>query len=356
MEKPNLNGTTILITGGTGSWGQELTRQILTKYKPKEIRIYSRNEEKQVIMRRDFNDNRLKFIIGDVRDLQRLISASKNVDYVFHLSALKHITSCEENPWEAILTNIYGVENMINACVENNIKRMVYVSTDKAVDPLNLYGICKACGERLVIAANKLGSKTVFVCIRGGNVWGTSGSVVPLFTKQIKENNEITLTDERMTRFFFSLPQAIGLVFKAFNQAVGGEVFVIKMPGCFIKDLAEAMVEELGDKKTKIVKVGIRPGEKIDEVLVSRYEASRVIDYGNYFVILPMIHIENVTKNYKNKKLAKIGEFSSRNTHLMDKEEIKNFFRENPLKKDTIIEKLDKKQLTKIAKEEKWVV
>lgn len=350
------DGKIVLITGGTGSWAQELTRQLLANHKIKEIRIYSRNEEKQVIMRRDFDDNRLKFIIGDVRDFDRLIFASKNVDYVFHLAALKHITSCEENPWEAILTNIFGVQNVINACLENNIKKMVYVSTDKAVDPLNLYGICKACGERLVIAANKLDSKTVFVCVRGGNVWGTSGSVVPLFTKQIKENNVITLTDERMTRFFFSLPQAIHLVFKAFQDSIGGEVFVIKMPGCFIKDLAKAMVDILGDKRTKIVKVGIRPGEKIDEVLISRYESNRVIDCGDYFIILPMIHIENVSKHYRNRKLTDFGEFSSKNTRIMDREEIKKFFKDHPLANDIIIERLNKKQLKKISKEEKWVV
>lgn len=350
------NGKTILITGGTGSWAQELTRQLLSDYNPKEVRIYSRNEEKQVIMRRDFDDNRLKFIIGDVRDFDRLSSVSKDVDYVFHLAALKHITSCEENPWEAILTNIFGVQNVIKACLENNVKKMVYVSTDKAVDPLNLYGICKACGERLVIAANKLESKTIFICVRGGNVWGTSGSVVPLFIKQIKENNVITLTDERMTRFFFSLPQAIHLVFKAFQESVGGEVFVIKMPGCLIKDLAQVMAEILGDRKTKIIKVGIRPGEKIDEVLISRYESNRVIDKGDYFIILPMIHIEKISKHYKNKKLTDVGEFSSKNTHIMDKKEIGKFFRENALKEDIIIGKLNKKQLKKIAREEKWVV
>jgi len=257
----------ILITGGTGSWGHELTRQLLKDFEPKEIRIYSRGELKQVEMRRSFNDKRLNFIIGDVRDFIHLDEAMLGVDFVFHLAALKHVPVCESNPWEAVLTNIDGTQNVIRACIKNKVKKMVNVSTDKAVDPLNLYGVTKACAEKLTIAANNLTKDTSFICVRGGNVLGSNGSVVPLFRKQIEILNKITLTDERMTRFTFCLRDAIKLVLEALFESVGGEVFVMKMPALFISDLAKVMIENLGNENTKIEKIGIRPGEKIEEVL-----------------------------------------------------------------------------------------
>src|SRR3989344_1306430 len=215
-----LDNRTILVTGGTGAWGRELTRQILERFSPKEVRIYSRGEHAQVEMRRAFPDPRIKFIIGDVRDKNILNFAMRGADYVFHLAALKHVPICEDNSWEAVLTNIYGTQNIIEAAIWNNVKKVVDVSTDKAVEAYNLYGVTKACGEKLVINANKnYPSATTFMCIRGGNVIGTTGSVIPLFAEQIRKNNKITLTDGSMTRFLMSTREAIGLVFQAFEAA-----------------------------------------------------------------------------------------------------------------------------------------
>jgi FlaA1/EpsC-like NDP-sugar epimerase len=353
------NNKTILITGGSGSWGNELTRQLL-KLNPKDIRIYSRGEVKQWIMKRRFNNNpKLKFIIGDVRDKERLKIAFRNVDIVFHLAALKHVPVCEENPNEAVLTNIQGTQNAVDAAIENNVKLFVDVSTDKAVDPLNLYGVTKACGEKLSIAANNAFGKTRFVCVRGGNVIGTNGSVVPLFREQILKNNKITITDERMTRFFITLEEAITLLFKAAQKCVGGEVFVIKMPSAKITDLAEVMINKLGNKNTKKEIVGIRPGEKIHEVLVSRYETKRVIEDENYFIIVPMIKVSGVEEHYKRKKRIKLDEFNSQNTRQLSKEEIKELLqKEGWLKKEISAEegflgKMSDKELEEYPK--KWL-
>lgn len=328
----NLNNSTIFITGGTGSWGNELVDQILKKYKPKEIRIYSRGEPKQVEMRRKFqNDNIIKFIIGDVRDKDRLLLVTKNVDYIFHLAALKHVPICEENPWEAVLTNIYGTQNIITAAIENDVKKVIDISTDKAVDPFNLYGVTKACGEKLMIAANLLHGKTKFICVRGGNVLGTTGSVVPLFKSQIEKHNKITLTDKRMTRFLFSTKNAIELVLHATKHSVGGEVFVMKMPACKITDLAEVMISKLGNKKTKIKEIGIRAGEKLYEVLVSKYEIPRTLIMSKYFVILPQITISSTEKHYAKAKYKtlKVEEYNSNNTHMMNLPEIKKLLEDD---------------------------
>lgn len=356
------NNKTILITGGSGSWGNELTRQLLEKFKPKEIRIYSRGEIKQWIMRRKFNNSPiLKFIIGDIRDKERLMIALRGVDIVFHLAALKHVPVCEENPNEAVLTNIFGTQNLIDSSIENKVKLFVDVSTDKAVDPLNLYGVTKACGEKLSIAANNSFGKTRFVCVRGGNVLGTNGSVVPLFREQILKNSKITITDDRMTRFFITIEEAIGLLFKAAQKCVGGEIFVIKMPATKITDLADVMIKELGNKDTKIEKIGIRPGEKIHEVLVSRYEVDRVVEDENHFIILPMIKIKSVEEHYKDKKRIKFNEFNSENARQLSKEETKNMLeKEGWLRKEDHLEEgfigdLSKKELEDYSKKEKWI-
>ena len=246
------NKKTILITGGSGSWGQELTKQLLMKYSPKEIRIYSRGEPKQVSMNRYFKNNkRLKFIIGDVRDVERLEQATQGVDYLFHLAALKHVPVCEQNVEEAVKTNILGIKNVIGAAIKNSIKKVIQISTDKAVSPLNFYGLSKSVGEKLIIAANTLESKTSFVCIRAGNALGTSESVVPLFRDQILSTNKITVTNGEMTRFFFNLKQAISLVFRAAIDSVGGEIFVMEMPAMKIDDLADVFMRELGTSSAK---------------------------------------------------------------------------------------------------------
>ncbi|MCX6730651.1 MAG: polysaccharide biosynthesis protein [Candidatus Roizmanbacteria bacterium] len=324
MSKNIFEQSTILITGGSGSWGNELTTQLLNSFNPKEIRIYSRGEHKQVEMKRKFQNTKLKFIIGDIRDKDSLRIATKNVDYVFHLSALKHVPVCEENPWEAVKTNIIGTQNIIEVSIEQGVKKVIDVSTDKAVDPLNLYGVTKACGEKLIIAANLASSKTRFICIRGGNVLGTNGSVIPLFREQILKTNQVTITDERMTRFLMRVSEAIKLVLTAGINGVGGEIFVMKMPACKIVDLAAVMIKELGNNITKIINIGIRPGEKIHEILVSKYESVNTLDFGKYYIILPHLKIKKTYSFYKNKKYKKINfiEYSSNITTQLTKPEI----------------------------------
>jgi FlaA1/EpsC-like NDP-sugar epimerase len=320
---------TVLITGGTGSWGNELTKQLLKK-NPKELRIYSRGELQQVTMQRLFKNDKLRFIIGDIRDMKRLDEACKGVDYIFHLAALKHVPICEEQPYEAIKTNIEGTKNLIDAAINNNVKKVIDVSTDKAVDPLNLYGMTKAIGERLIIHANRR-HDTKFVCIRGGNVMGTNGSVIPFFIDQINKEKRLTITDMEMTRYFLSLPQAIALLFKACEASYGGETFVMKMPSCKISDLASTLIDEYAPgEEIELAEIGKRPGEKLHEVLVSRYEAENTYIYDDhYYVIFPMIHIEGLNEFYDSTmQLQKIqfDEYSS-NTNLMKKESIRDLLK-----------------------------
>ena len=318
---------TIFITGGTGSWGNELTTQLLEK-DPKQILIYSRSELHQVNMQRKFNNPKLKFLIGDIRDHDRLVECTKGVDYIFHLAALKHVPVCEEQPYEAIKTNIVGTKNIIEAAKLNKVKKVIDVSTDKAVDPLNLYGMTKAIGERLIIQANLEPSDTQFVCIRGGNVLGTNGSVVPFFADQINRYKKISLTDKRMTRYFLTLKQAIHLLFKASEVSYGGETFVMKMPSCKIADLAEVMVKELSRDPVQILETGIRPGEKIHEVLVSRYESPLTYQYDeNYFVILPQLKIDDLESKYKHLSKVTFEEYSS-NDSLMSKDDIQKMLKD----------------------------
>ena len=325
MRKTNpLNEATVFISGGTGAWGRELTSQLLNCNDVKEIRIYSRGEHPQVMMRRRFNDPRIKFIVGDVRDKNILNLAMKGVNIVFHLAALKHVPICEENSWEAVLTNIVGTQNIIECAINNKVDLVVDASTDKAVEPFNLYGVTKACGEKLVINANQnYIQETSFVCIRGGNVLGTTGSVIPLFKQQIRENNKITVTDPSMTRFLMSTKNAIGLLLNAVGCAVGGELFVMRMPAVSLKLLAEYMVKLLGDSKTKIDIVGRRPGEKRHEVLVSQNEAVFTKDIGNgYFVILPQFSSKKSITAYSKYPDFQLGEYSSENAEQLDENKL----------------------------------
>ena len=284
----------ILITGGSGSWGNELTTQLLEK-KPKEIIIYSRGELAQVNMQRKFRNDKIKYIIGDVRDYYTLKRSLKDVDYVFHLAALKHVPVCEYQPQEAIKTNIDGTTNLINAAIECGVKKVIDVSTDKACSPINLYGMTKAVGEKLIIQANLLTEDTKFVCVRGGNVLGSNGSVLPFFINQIKEFNEITITDKTMTRYFLTLSEAITLLFQASIKGVGGEIFVMNMPSFYITDLAEVLIERFGNTETTIKEIGIREGEKIDEMLITHDEAKSSYVYNDeYFTILPPLKSDNM--------------------------------------------------------------
>src|SRR3989344_205834 len=308
----------ILITGGTGSWGKELVSQLLQmKPGPREIRIYSRGEHKQVEMKREVRSAKCKFIIGDVRDKNILNFSMVGVDTVFHLAALKHVDVVEDNPWEAVLTNIYGTQNIIETAILNKVNLVVDVSTDKAVDAYSLYGVTKACGEKLMINANKLISNTKFICIRGGNVLGTNGSVVPLFKEQIQKFNEITITDPDMTRFLMNTREAIGLIFIAMEKNRGGEIFVLNMPAATIQVIGESMIDLFGNKKTKVKIIGPRQGEKKHELLISKNETPLTEDKSDsYFTIHP-----NFKKN-RIKRRFKMEEFSSRNTKILSKKEL----------------------------------
>lgn len=315
------NNSKILITGGTGSWGQTLTRMLLEKYNPKEIIIFSRGELQQVLMQRKFQNSKIKYIIGDVRDYEAMKFATVGVDYVFHMAALKHVPICEDHPQEAIKTNITGTTNIVNASIINGVKKVIDVSTDKAVEPVNLYGMTKAVGEKVIIQANDLTKDTKFVCIRGGNVMGSNGSVIPYFIDQIKSGGPITITDLRMTRFFLTLEEAITLLFKAAEDSVGGETFVMNMPACYIVEVAEILMEEYG--QVAISEIGGRPGEKLDEMLISKHESPLSYCYDDsYFVILPTKFNNKLHEKYKNLQKFPYDEFSSK-TIRMSKNEIK---------------------------------
>lgn len=320
----------IFVSGGTGSWGRELITQILDRYQPKEIRIYSRGEHKQVQMRQDFGDNSiLKFIVGDIRDKNILNMAMKNVDYIFHLAALKHVPVCEENCWEAVLTNIYGTQNIIECAINNNVKKVIDISTDKAVDPFNFYGVTKACGEKLIINANQnYIHDTKFVCIRGGNVMGTNGSVLPLFRRQLLDKNEITITNPDMTRYIMSTHEAIRLIFETVINSEGGEIFVMRMPATKVANMANIMVKLFGNKDTKQKIIGIRPGEKMHEVLVSKNESSRTkIFNDNYYIILPQYKNEVLEKKYQSLDPIEFEEFNSNNARWLDDKEFSEIIR-----------------------------
>ncbi len=314
----HISGKVVLITGGTGSWGQELVKQLVAlKSGPQEIRIYSRNEHKQVEMRAKFPDKRIRFIIGDIRDKNILSFAMNTVDTVFHLAALKHVPVCEDNPWEAVLTNVFGTQNVIEAAISNHVRVVVDVSTDKAVDSFNHYGVTKACGEKLIINANKLPSKTKFICIRGGNVIGTNGSVIPLFKKQIAENNLITITDPKMTRYLMSTAEAISLLFKAIEHHTGGEIFVLNMPATTVQVIADAMISLFGDSKTKIKIIGARPGEKMHELLISKNEVPFAeATNAHYYTIHPSF------KSVKIRKRLSVTEFTSQNADQLTPEQL----------------------------------
>jgi len=360
MPKDIFKDSVILITGGTGSWGSELVSQLLSKHCPREIRIYSRGEHKQVEMKRRFQGKPIKYVIGDVRDRDRLVSATTGVDYIFHLAALKHVPVCEENPWEAVQTNIVGTQNAIDAALINKAKKFIDVSTDKAVDPFNLYGVTKCCGEKLVVAANLNDTKTRFVCVRGGNVLGTNGSVVPLFIEQIRRLNEITVTHPEMSRFMMRVQDAVSLLLFASERSYGGEIFVMKMPASKILDLAYVMIDKFGNENTKVKYIGMRPGEKIYEVLVSKYEMPHTLEFGDYFVILPQIKIEGVAEHYRGKKPPKklLEEFNSNNAHVMTKEEIEKLLEvdgwSDVNRVDSDMKNVETNLLKNLARSEGW--
>ncbi len=273
----------ILVTGGTGSFGKKFVEVLLREHKPRVIRIYSRGEHKQVDMEREFHDDRLRFFIGDVRDKVRLQRAMNDVDIVVHAAALKHVPVCEYNPIEAIKTNIVGAENVINAAIDSSVDKVIALSTDKAVQPVNLYGSTKLVAEKLFVQANSyVGSKdTRFSCVRYGNVIGSNGSVIPLFKKQ-RDTGEVSITDMQMTRFWITLEQGAKFVMQSLELMKGGEIFIPKLPSTRISDLADIMAPEA---KKKVI--GIRPGEKLHEILITPEEARHTKEFDNHYLIEP---------------------------------------------------------------------
>lgn len=321
-----LDNKTILITGGTGSFGKKFVERIFNEYSPKKIIIYSRDEYKQFVMRQKFQeyDSKIRYFIGDVRDKERLLRAFRGVDYVVHAAALKQVPACEYNPFEAVKTNIHGAQNIIDAAVDRGVTKVVALSTDKAVNPINLYGATKLASDKLFIAANAYGSptNTVFSVVRYGNVSGSRGSVIPFFKMLIEKKVEkIPITDMRMTRFWITLDEAVDLVFKAIDESRGGETYISKIPSFKITDLATAMAPEVKQEE-----VGIREGEKLHEVMVTEYDSFITYEYDKHYIIYPNFEWWNFKKHFTPGG-EKVDEFfryaSDNNSEWLDAEELK---------------------------------
>lgn len=321
----------LLITGGTGSFGNAVLKGFLRTNDYKEIRIFSRDEKKQDDMRKHYSDSRIKFFIGDVRDKSSLTQAMKDVDYVFHAAALKQVPSCEFFPLEATKTNVFGTENVIQSASENNVKKVICLSTDKAAYPINAMGISKALMEKVAIASSKNLSNTTVCLTRYGNVMASRGSVIPLFINQIKNNQPITITDPNMTRFLMSLDDAVNLVLFAFKHGKPGDLFVNKAPASTIKTLANAIIE-LSGKKVQIKQIGTRHGEKLYETLCTREEMLKSEDMGDFYRI-PADHRDLNYEQYfsqGNVDISKIEDYNSHNTTILDIDGVKKLLNKLP--------------------------
>jgi UDP-glucose 4-epimerase len=315
----------LLITGGTGSFGNAVLDRFL-KTDVKEIRVFSRDEKKQEEMRILLNNPKLKFYIGDVRDYSSVKDAMKGVDYVFHAAALKQVPSCEFYPLEAIKTNVLGSENVISAAINQKVKKVIFLSTDKAVYPINAMGISKAMMEKIMVAKSRIldNSDTVLCATRYGNVMASRGSVIPLFVQQIKDNKHITITDPNMTRFLMTLEESVDLVIYAFEHGMQGDIFVQKAPSSTVLDLAHA-IKEVFKSKSEIKIIGTRHGEKLYESLISREEIAKAEDLGSYY----RIPSDNRDLNYAQyvtegeKVIADLSDYTSHNTHRLNIDQIK---------------------------------
>ena len=322
-----LNNKTILITGGTGSFGHACVNYLLKNYKCKKIIIFSRDEMKQYNMEKLYRSNKnLRFFIGDVRDLERLKLAFKGVDYVIHAAALKHVPIAEYNPLECIKTNIYGSNNIVTAALEAQVKKVIALSTDKAVNPINLYGATKLCAEKVFITANALtGNKTNFSVVRYGNVLNSRGSIIPLIRKYKEEKSSFPLTNVKMTRFFISLADSVKFVIHSLKNMDKGEIFIPKMPSLYIKDLIQAL-----NPKIKIKITGIRPGEKIDELLISKDESAQSVETKDGYIIYPNNTFvkSNLSKKIKKKKKLNNFEYNSKdNNNFLSSTKLINFLK-----------------------------
>jgi len=315
----------LLITGGTGSFGNAVLRRFLN-FGIKEIRIFSRDEKKQDDMRRKYSDDRLKFYIGDVRDYASIMNAVRDVDYIFHAAALKQVPSCEFHPIEAVKTNVIGTENVLTAAINAKVKKVICLSTDKAVYPINAMGISKAMMEKVIVAKSRQGGdSTVICCTRYGNVMASRGSVIPLFMELIHDNKELTLTDPNMTRFMMTLDDALDLVLFAFSNGVSGDIFVQKAPATTIGVLAQALCELMGKFNYPIRVIGTRHGEKQYESLLSREEMVRSKDMGDYYRIPPDLRDLNYAKyvDLGEEDITNAVEYNSENTVQLNIEGMK---------------------------------
>ncbi len=331
-----LNNKNILVTGGTGSFGKKFIEKTFKKYKPNKIIVYSRDEFKQDVLKKDIAMKNpeilknLRFFIGDVRDKERLYRAFKGVDYVIHAAAMKQVPACEYNPFEAIKTNIHGAQNVIDAALDCGVKKVVALSTDKAVNPINLYGGTKLVSDKLFISANSYSGKegTIFSIVRYGNVAGSRGSVIPFFKDLIEKNvTQMPITDFRMTRFWITLDQGVELVYKALDESIGGETYISKIPSFKITDLAKAMLPDC-----ELKEVGIREGEKIHEVMVTKDDSRYTYEFDNHFVIVPNLNWWNSKKSNMNdaKKVPEGFEYTSGgNNQWLDVEQLKVELKKN---------------------------
>ena len=326
------DNASILITGGTGSFGKKYTRTLLDRYQPKKIIIYSRDELKQFEMQQEFNEPCMRYFIGDVRDCERLRQAMRGVDYVIHAAALKQVPAAEYNPMECIKTNIHGAENVIKAAIECGVKRIIALSTDKAANPINLYGATKLASDKLFVAANNtVGEQnTRFSVVRYGNVVGTRGSVVPFFEKLIAEKSDhLPVTHADMTRFWITLQEGVDFVLKNFERMLGGEIFVPKIPSMRVTDLATSMAAELEQRI-----VGIRPGEKLHEIMCPQDDSHLTLEYEDHYVIIPSINYF-FSRDYdlSVNKLGERGVYveqgaesnSGTNPHFLEVDEIRDY-------------------------------
>ena len=326
-------GKKILVTGGAGSFGSALVDEILT-YEPKVVRIFDNNEESLFKLKQRLNDGKnVRYLVGDVRDKPRLIVAIEGMDILLHAAALKHVESCEYNPFEAVKTNVVGTQNLIDVAMDEDVEKIMFTSTDKAANPTNVMGTTKLLAEKLTVTANhyKGDGKSIFSCVRFGNVIGSSGSVVPLFTKQIRDGGPVTITDTNMTRFVISTSQAVNLVLEATMLSHGGEVFIMKMPSLRIDDLAEVMIRELaprfgkkpGDIEVKII--GSKAGEKLYEDLMTEEEITRSVETEDMFIILPQLTelLSTIRKNYPHSHKPKAKSYRSSDIKQLSKKEIK---------------------------------
>lgn len=329
--KSQFSGKTILVTGGTGSIGSAIVKELLT-FSPKKIRVFSRDETKQLaLLALTKNNAKVNFLIGDIRDKERLSRAMENVDIVFHTAALKHVVACEKNPFEAVKTNVEGTQNVIDAAFSNGVSKVIAVSTDKATDPTNVLGCTKMLAEKLTLATffYKGFKKTKFAIVRLGNVLGSRGSVVPIIIDQIKRGGPLTITDPTMTRFVMSPSRAVNLILKASELMKDREIFIFKMPVTNVGDIANSLIEIVNGqvkKKIDIKIIGKLPGERVHEKLLTFDESEIALETNDMFIITPNFEMEKpATKPYKypGAKKCKVGEYNSKDQKLLSKEELK---------------------------------